>query len=329
MPIQGGPARCVTRALRQSWFEYEVLSDRILVVQRRMNGGQHQLLSLNFAGQPQAIPLPEAFTSWAVSPDEAWLSLYIPDILDPHLLHLPLKDSAGPGWRVPLEQQGSVYTKLAWSPGGEWVYLSSAQTGYFELRRMRPDGSQMSLWEGAFLGGYEFTLSPDGDTAIFSILDYRGEEDGELLRLRFPDLQLDRLTDDQDFDFDPLWSPGGERLAVVNFADNRYTLQSLSPEGGERQILAGLGSSLVYPRWSADGGWLLFHNTRDTFQSSQIYKVRAGGGDLQALTAGPHKDSNPQWGPAMQADWRPGWAGLWLGLLLGLGGLCWGRGGPV
>lgn len=93
------------------------------------------------------------------------------------------------------------------------------------------------------------------------------------------------------------WSPGGDRLAFVVFAegDNRIAIaEEASGDIVRRLQVPGL-EAILNLAWSPDGRWLAVSgSSRGT---SDLYLVEVETGDVTRLTNDPYADLQPAWSP--------------------------------
>jgi TolB protein len=99
-----------------------------------------------------------------------------------------------------------------------------------------PDGKSIAYWAAMVL---TFNTSPEGPYGIYRI------------DLNFPDYRL--LTSRSFFDFSPVWSPDGKRIAFYSYRDLNYELYIMHPDGSRQARLTndfGPLESIHRPIWS-------------------------------------------------------------------------------
>jgi Tol biopolymer transport system component len=155
-----------------------------------------------------------------------------------------------------------------------------------------------SAWAGTFPGPngqIAFSSNRDGNFEIYSMND-----DGS---------DVTRLTDNDANDFDPSWSPDGEKIAFVSFRDgsNNMEIYVMNADGSDQTRLTDNDDALDRePSWSPDGEKIAFVSDRDsTGEGDEVGDVNAiysldadDGSDVTRLTdTDVPLDSHPTWSP--------------------------------
>jgi TolB protein len=183
----------------------------------------------------------------------------------------------------------------AWSPDGEWIAFASVRESlYWELYRMRPDGSdvqRLTWWEDA--SDLSPTWSPDGTRLAFA-----SKRDGnwEIYTMDRDGGNLVRLTDHPADDTNPVWSPDGSRIAFESTRDGYAEIYLVPIIGGETVNISNAPFSSEHgPTWSPDGGRIAFYSDRDG--EWDIYVMASDGSDAVKLTGDNSNDQVPAWRP--------------------------------
>jgi TolB protein len=136
-------------------------------------------------------------------------------------------------------------------------------------------------------GRIAFSSYRDGKVDIFTM-----QPDGEGVR---------NLTRDRHPDFQPAWSPDGERIAFVSLhvgTSHFDQLFTMDPRGGTVTRLTDLdGGNVQQPAWSTDGTRIAFHASFGGAIDDEIYIVAADGSKLVQITDNRRSDSDPAWSP--------------------------------
>ena len=103
-----------------------------------------------------------------------------------------------------------------------------------------------------------------------------------------------KLTDHPNFDYQPRWSPDGQRLVYVSVRENRQVIFTMRPDGSELKQLTASGVQNSEPAWSPDGRRIAFRSERNG--SPEIFVMNADGSDQRALTSGI-RAVYPEWSP--------------------------------
>jgi TolB protein len=141
------------------------------------------------------------------------------------------------------------YPDLFWTPDGRSIVFS--QIGSFDLFIVNPDGS--NLRQLTFGGYHEI---PIGWLADGSLLYGEYEAEDQYVIYRF-DLQSGERHEFSREDIQSV-SPGGHYLAIgkLTFGE-RWQITISDVDGQSRWSLNDGDPSILFPRWSPDGQWIL------------------------------------------------------------------------
>jgi Tol biopolymer transport system component len=145
-----------------------------------------------------------------------------------------------------------------------------------------------SAWAGTFPGPngqIAFVSNRDGNYEIYAMTDDGSDEI--------------RLTENDANDFDPSWSPVGDKIAFASFRDgfNNQEIYVMNADGTDQTRLTDNDDALDRePTWSPDGEKIAFSSNRDG--NWEIYVMNADGTDQTRLTDNDDAlDREPTWSP--------------------------------
>ncbi len=136
-----------------------------------------------------------------------------------------------------------------------------------------------------------FDVSPDGSRVVFSArTDNRGNFpfSSELFVVDTAGGNLQKVTDNSDVEFDPLWSPDGESFVFHASSGESFDLRNgylwiLNPKSGALTKLEGHHvGEIDHLVWSPDGESLLFNEMQGT--DTNLYRLDIATDQLEAMT---------------------------------------------
>jgi len=165
-------------------------------------------------------------------------------------------DGTAPRTLVPLSgDHGDGHAGVSWNPDGSRIAYSSKG----DLFVMNADGSHgRQLTHDETGGAYRPQFSPDGSKLVYwsgsKAGDDGGEPDGEIYTIPASGGTPTRLTNDHVSDYEPTWSPGGDRIAY--FHGGELWIMNANGKHAHR-VYTGDGGAWA-PAWSPDGSRIAF-----------------------------------------------------------------------
>ena len=129
------------------------------------------------------------------------------------------------------------------------------------------------------------TVSPDGKTLVFDML-------GDIYAVPIEGGEARALTDGIEWNYQPRYSPDGQRIAFVSDRDGGDNLWIMDADGGHPRAVTDEAEHLVHnPAWSPDGDYLVgkkgFYSTR-SIPAGEIWMFHHGGGNGVNLVERPN-----------------------------------------
>lgn len=177
---------------------------------------------------------------------------------------------------------------------GMIAFRSDREGGGFFV--MSPDGGDVRrLQDAAFYARAEGRepFAPDGRRrAVVRRVDGVGD-------LWVEDVQAgwsEPVVTGPDDEMDPVWSPGGERIAYVAILPGgEEALRVVHVETGQvQEVLRWSNARVRHPSWSPDGRRLAFWSDREGGRR-QIWVVRLETGQVKRVGRSPNNDWDPVW----------------------------------
>jgi hypothetical protein len=104
-----------------------------------------------------------------------------------------------------------------------------------------------------------------------------------------------QLTSGTSWNYDPVWSPRGDRIAFVSTAPGNDEIFVINPDGTDmRRLTTNTWEWDKHPSWSPDGKQIVFYSNRDTGRR-QLWSMNADGSNQRPLLVSPYNDWDPIW----------------------------------
>jgi TolB protein len=160
------------------------------------------------------------------------------------------------------------------------IAFASSQSGSLNIYTCAADGTrrrQLTFSKGTDTApswspnGYQIAFTSDraGGPQIY-IMDATGSNQR-------------RVTFEGRYNDAPAWSPKGDKIAYASQGENyQFNIWTVSPDGSEAKMVAGLPGLSESPTWSPDGNLIAFVNTNGG--RSDMYVVKHDGTRLRKIT---------------------------------------------
>jgi Tol biopolymer transport system component len=194
----------------------------------------------------------------------------------------------------------------AWSPDGTriaFINQVGASANGLDISVMNADGSNLTslTFTASPIRHSSPTWSPDGSRIAF--IEFVGEAPGfpqvpsTIYVVNADGSDVTALTNNPDFDGQPVWSPDGSRIAFRSRRDDGIAEINVMNADGSGLIRLAETSAFGEAglAWSPDGASIAFVSVQDG--DYEIYVMSANGSGLTNLTNHPGSDTDPIWSP--------------------------------
>ncbi|MGH7636448.1 MAG: TolB family protein [Gemmatimonadaceae bacterium] len=185
----------------------------------------------------------------------------------------------------------------------------------FDLYTANPDGSNRRRLTSYGVYTAEATLSPDGQTLVFTSLK---DGDLELYTMNVDGTNIRRLTNTPGYDGGAFFSPDGKMIVyrahhptgsdLVSYREllgqrlirpNRMELFVMNADGSNQRQITSLGGANFAPIFTPDSRRIIFSSNHKNPRSRNfdLYLVNLDGSGLEQVTTHPEFDGFPMFSP--------------------------------
>ena len=190
-----------------------------------------------------------------------------------------------------------------WSPDGTRIAFARRMLDFdsdYDIWVMDANGANPRQLTDNDRWDEEPEWSPDGTRIAFHartiVYDrtenqFKSLDDSEIYVVNVNDGSIQQLTDNDQGDYAPVWSPDGARIAFNGYRGAKYEIIVMDADGSNQQQLTHNSSWNRSPAWSPDGTRIAYSR-----RSSGIWVMDADGSNHKQLTIG-HDRGPVWWGP--------------------------------
>lgn len=181
----------------------------------------------------------------------------------------------------------------AWSPDGTRIAFFCGLDTFAEVYVIDPDGSDAVRLTNDLVEQTFFSWSPDSQWLVY--VTQPEKEDSDISKVNVGTGTIVQLTNDTAYDFGPVWSPDGTRIAFSTNRSGNYEIYVINPDGSNPVNLTQAAQADYVPKWSYDGQMISFISARDG--NKELYVMNADGSNQMRLTNTAEDEVNHVWQP--------------------------------
>jgi len=157
----------------------------------------------------------------------------------------------------------------------------------------------LTLVLGALLSGQAGATLPGSNGLIAFVSTRDAQGDAEIWTMAPNGTAQTKLTDDGSDDFDPTWSPAGDRIAFCSNRDSadsiEFDIYVMAADGSDVTRLTTHPANECDISWAPGGKRIVLASSRSG--NPELYVMRSDGSDVKRLTKTGADETSPDWSP--------------------------------
>jgi hypothetical protein len=198
---------------------------------------------------------------------------------------------------APVETPTPEPTAAPANPYQGWIAFRSTRDGGEQIYIMHADGSEQQLAPEeirAHLDGFYQDEQRGLDGRTVFVQSATGRSDANIYVAGSDGATNSTLTDYNGDEYDPVWSPSGDRVAFVANHTGNDEIWVIRADGSEqRQMTFNNWEWDKHPTWSPDGSQIAFFSNRSG--QRQIWVMGSDGNNQRNLSNNVYDDWDPVW----------------------------------
>ncbi|MCO6452626.1 MAG: PD40 domain-containing protein [Caldilineales bacterium] len=237
---------------------------------RDVSGGINEIWVMNADGSDQRklVDWPDSYEWGATwSPDNEWIIFTTTKDFNYEIYAVPVDDSADP---INISQAESLESYPDWSPDGRWLAFVSDRGGNWDIWKL------------------------DIEACLQARLSEADEESDQESNAEEA-CEATKLTDNEDDDFFPRWSPDSSQIAFESRRFANRDIYVMDADGGNPTRLTDDVARDSTPIWALDGAAIIFSSERK--YDWNMYILYLDSGEEEQLTNFEGEDRFGDWKP--------------------------------
>lgn len=276
---------------------------RILAYLQTDNGSTSLFTAdLDYGTQTVVNPVSHNISEFDWSPDGLQIVYGTVNGEKNEVYSIPWNGSAEPTQLISAQGDGH---NPVWSPDGQRIAFFSTRNGMWQLYTMDPTGSSVKALTASTVYNSIVSWSPDSSAMAFTGWN-NTQSPPFIVRINADGSNLMQLTQSENTERNPVWSPTGDEILFTTFISDREQIVRISADGSNPTVLTDSAGGNADPVWSPDGNRIAFISWRDSASPDdctsgtcnyEIYVMNRDGSGQTNLTNNPAEDWGAVWSP--------------------------------